>query len=728
MATSIDLDRLAADVVARLEARGAQRHGDELRYRCLSDDHEDANPSAAYNVIKKAHKCQGCGISGGLIVGDHPIALLLGFDPEHYRSNNGSRPHDKKVTATSSWDIRDPDDGQVVAVHHRRDLPDGGKTLWWSRNGESGLNGMKVADLPLYAAARLSDREPGDDTPVMLVEGEKAADALLELGLMVVGSVTGASSIPARKALSVLAGRNVVCWPDADDIGRKHMSQIAERLTTMVSSVRIFSPAGLPKGGDAIEWVAAHDGVDGLVGVLLEAVETEAVAPAELQGALRDDVTEDVSVALEDFHAYMPMHSYIFAPCREMWPAASVNSRIPAVPLLDANQNHVFGDNDRPMKIKANVWLDQNQPVEQMTWAPGMPMLIRDRLISEGGWIDRKGCTCFNLYRPPHIVAGDASKAGPWLDHVQRVYGDDADHIVSWLAHRVQRPEEKINHALVLGGLQGVGKDTLLEPVKRAIGPWNFTEVSPVQMLGRFNGWVKSVILRVSEARDLGDVDRYRFYDHLKVYTAAPPDVLRVDEKNLREYAVFNVCGVVITTNHKADGVYLPADDRRHYVAWSSLTKDDFPPDYWNKLYTWYGNEGDRHVAAYLQQLDLTRFDPKAPPPKTPAFWDSVDANRAPEDAELADALDKLCNPAATTLTEITSHAGLDFGDWLRDRKNRRQIPHRFEDVGYVSARNPDAKDGLWKLGGRRQVIYVRNDLLMRDRIAAAQAHVEGAR
>ena len=56
--------------------RGAQRHGDELRYRCLSDDHEDANPSAAYNVIKKAHKCQGCGISGGLIVGDHPIALL----------------------------------------------------------------------------------------------------------------------------------------------------------------------------------------------------------------------------------------------------------------------------------------------------------------------------------------------------------------------------------------------------------------------------------------------------------------------------------------------------------------------------------------------------------------------------------------------------------------------------------------------------------------------------
>ena len=33
-------------------------------------------------------------------------------------------------------------------------------------------------------------------------------------------------------------------------------------------------------------------------------------------------------VLLDDFNAYMPMHSYIFAPSREMWPAASVNARI----------------------------------------------------------------------------------------------------------------------------------------------------------------------------------------------------------------------------------------------------------------------------------------------------------------------------------------------------------------------------------------------------------------
>src|SRR6516162_10953850 len=60
----------------------------------------------------------------------------------------------------------------------------------------------------------------------------------------------------------------------------------------------------------------------------------------------------------------------------------------------------------------------------------------------------------------------------------------------------------------------------------------------------------------------------------------------------------------------------------------------------------WYDNGGDRHVAAYLSERDISRFDPKAPPPKTPGFWAIVDANRAPEDAELADVLDRLGNHA----------------------------------------------------------------------------------
>jgi hypothetical protein len=422
------------------------------------------------------------------------------------------------------------------------------------------------------------------------------------------------------------------------------------------------------------------------------------------RGKKRGNGAAKPDVQLEDFVAYLPAHSYIFKPTREMWPASSVNARIPPVG-----------------KTSASAWLDTNSCVEQMTWSPGLSMLIRDQLVSDGGWIEREGVTCFNLYRPPIIERGDPAKAGPWLDHVGKVFPNDADHLVKWLAQRVQQPGDKINHALVLGGRQGIGKDTLLEPVKRAIGPWNFAEVSPQQMLGRFNGFLKSVILRISEARDLGDVNRYQFYDHLKAYTAAPPDVLRVDEKNLREHAVVNCCGVIITTNYKANGIYLPADDRRHFVGWSDLSKEDFGEDYWKDLWCWYNSGGDRHVAAYLADVDLSTFDPKAPPPKTPAFWDIVDASRAPEDAELADILDHLGSPPAVTLMQITSRAEGDFREWLQERKNRRVIPHRLEGCDYTPVRNGDAKDGLWKVSGRRQVIYARNTLCLADQLRAAR-------
>lgn len=440
-------------------------------------------------------------------------------------------------------------------------------------------------------------------------------------------------------------------------------------------------------------------------------------------------------VALEDFSAFMPMHTYIYHPTREMWPATSVNSRIEPVLLVDEDGNPVFDSKGQRQKISASAWLDKNSAVEQMTWAPGAPMLIKGRLVSNGGWVERDGNTCFNLYRPPIIKQGDAAKAGPWRGHIITIYGEEsANHIIKYMAFKVQKPQEKINHALLLGGGQGIGKDTICEPLKDAVGPWNFEEVSPKQVVGRFNGFVKSVILRISELRDLGDGNRFDFYEHMKVFTASPPDVLRVDEKHVREYAVFNVCGVIITTNYKTNGIYLPAEDRRHYVAWSNMTKEDFDQSYWDEIWNWYADGGRADVAAYLATLDLAGFDPKAAPPKTEAFWAIVDANRSPEDSELADAIDRLgterpgpdgqpevIRPKAVTIDRIAQMADGDFAMWIRDHKNRRAVPHRMEECGYSTVRNKNAKDGLWKINGRRQAVYAQGTMTPRDQIAEAE-------
>jgi hypothetical protein len=216
-------------------------------------------------------------------------------------------------------------------------------------------------------------------------------------------------------------------------------------------------------------------------------------------------------LTIDDFVAYLPMHSYVFIPCREPWMGAGVNACLPNIPVLTkSGQPKLRGG--KPVIIKPTEWLDRNRAVQQLIWCPGEPTLIADRLVVDGGFIERKGVRIFNMYRPPRIALGDANQAEPWVAHARKIFPREAEHCLHWFAHRVQRPGEKINHGLVLGGAQGIGKDTLLEPVKHTVGPWNFHDVTPVHLLASFNTYAKSIILRVNEARDLGETNRFKFY------------------------------------------------------------------------------------------------------------------------------------------------------------------------------------------------------------------------
>ena len=224
----------------------------------------------------------------------------------------------------------------------------------------------------------------------------------------------------------------------------------------------------------------------------------------------------------------------------------------------------------------------------------------------------------------------------------------------------------KINHALLLGGSQGIGKDTLIEPVRHAVGPWNFFDISPQELLGRFNGFCRSVIVRLNEARDLGDYDRYALYEHLKPLTAAPPDTLRVDEKNLREYSIVNCVGVVITTNNRTDGIHLPADDRAIRVG-GHLGKRRLPPDQWEAFgMVRYG--GFAHVTAYLGEFDLSTSIRRRCRQRRPhsGRLSMPTGHRKRRNLHL---LDDLENPPAKTLGRMQDRANGHVGDWIKDRK-----------------------------------------------------------
>src|SRR5215475_5874883 len=172
---------------------------------------------------------------------------------------------------------------------------------------------------------------------------------------------------------------------------------------------------------------------------------------------------------------------------------------------------------------------------------------------------------------------------------------------------------------------------------------------------------------------------------------ASPPETHRINRKYIPEYISLSRTGLITTSNHD-DAVYLPENDRRNAVSRSERTYTDVTQEYFNELYNWYYHEnGINHVVAYLQQYDLSNFNPKLAPPKTEAFWRVVSVDRGPEHNELADAIDAVAvelghkrdadgnikPPDALTLAMLAVKA--PGAEWLTDRKKSRSIPHRLQ-------------------------------------------------
>jgi hypothetical protein len=121
------------------------------------------------------------------------------------------------------------------------------------RNGAGWSIGDPAGPLPLY----LSDTI-GDAGLVVVVEGEKCADAAASVGLVAVTSAHGGGS--AHKSdWQALAGREVVILPDNDDTGRKYAQEVATILNKLTppASVKIVELPGLGDGGDIADWIDA---------------------------------------------------------------------------------------------------------------------------------------------------------------------------------------------------------------------------------------------------------------------------------------------------------------------------------------------------------------------------------------------------------------------------------------------------------------------------------------
>ncbi|MDR3420129.1 MAG: ATP-binding protein [Xanthobacteraceae bacterium] len=125
----------------------------------------------------------------------------------------------------------------------------GGKTEWRWESWPS--------KRPLYGLRGLAERP---SAPVMVCEGEKAADATTRLlpGFVAVTSPNGSKSA-AKADWSPLRGRAVTVWPDADLAGLEYARQVAKLSAGVgaLSVVIVSPPEGVAGGWDAADAAVA---------------------------------------------------------------------------------------------------------------------------------------------------------------------------------------------------------------------------------------------------------------------------------------------------------------------------------------------------------------------------------------------------------------------------------------------------------------------------------------
>jgi putative DNA primase/helicase len=124
------------------------------------------------------------------------------------------------------------------------------RPLWW--DGAAWRWKAPPAPRPLYWARR----QVG--APVLITEGEKAADAAAQLftAYAVATWPSGCKAID-KADWQPLRGRDVVLWPDADDVGREAMAKLAARLLALGCTVRVVAvPTGQPEGWDLADALA----------------------------------------------------------------------------------------------------------------------------------------------------------------------------------------------------------------------------------------------------------------------------------------------------------------------------------------------------------------------------------------------------------------------------------------------------------------------------------------
>ena len=157
---------------------------------------------------------------------------------------------DELGSPTGKWDYTDGQ-GQLIACVYRYDTHEGKQYRPWDVKARK----TQTPDpRPLYNQQQLATV-----SDVILVEGEKSADALIGQGIAATTAMNGSHAPIDKTDWSPLANKNILIWPDKDSAGWAYAQKVSKALAKQnVASVTILEPPeDKPEKWDAADAVEA---------------------------------------------------------------------------------------------------------------------------------------------------------------------------------------------------------------------------------------------------------------------------------------------------------------------------------------------------------------------------------------------------------------------------------------------------------------------------------------
>lgn len=457
----------------REKLRNVKQTNNGFRASCPVPGHGqgrgDKNPSLDFGTNREGKVWFACRVG----CSDEDVLEAIGLRVEDLYERNG---HSKNGSGkpTASWEIKD-ETGEVQAVHVRVER-NGDKDCFWKLPGkkEWGLKGRKLDTLPLYRSELVKDWP--EDAVVVVVEGEKAADALSAVYPFVVATVSSASTTPKHESLGVLDGRGVLLWPDNDDPGRKHMQRVGERLEDIASSIRVYKWDAAPEKGDA----ADHPAV--LSGDLTTLLEEWTKAPKwPLPSPFDPEDSRGLTAALAD--AVSKRHHF----ARDVGGVLYVYKGGRYVPegerIIGTEIKRILAESNASVKWSTHRVREVTAYIR--TDAPELwPTPPADRVNVLNGILDLESGDLLphtpDFLSPVRIpVKFDPSaECSAWDEFVGGVFPPDARELAFEIPGWLMVPDTSIQKAVLLTGEGGNGKSTYLTAVHAFVGEENTTNLS----------------------------------------------------------------------------------------------------------------------------------------------------------------------------------------------------------------------------------------------------------